>query len=82
VGDGNVGSGSISLSIADATTLVNSNNGVFNDLAGESVTTNPSPATDFFDLGSPFFVGRTVFIGIAGEAVPNRANAPNGFVAF
>jgi hypothetical protein len=82
MGDGNVGSGSISLSIADATTLVNSNNGVFNDLAGESVTTNPSPATDFFDLGSPFFVGRTVFIGIAGEAVPNRANAPNGFVAF
>jgi hypothetical protein len=80
-GDGNVGSGSISLSIADATTLFNSNNGVFNDLGSDSAT-NPSPATDFFDLGSPFFVGRTVFIGIAGEAVPNRANAPNGFVAF
>ena len=82
VGDGNVGSGSISLSIADATTLFNSNNGVFNDLGSDSVITNPSTATDFFDLGSPFFVGRTVFIGIAGEAVPNRANAPNGFVAF
>jgi hypothetical protein len=82
LGNGNVGSGTISLNIDDATTLVNTNNSVFNDLGSDSVTTNPSPSTDFFDLGAPFFFGRTVFVGIAGESVPNGANAPNGFVAF
>ena len=79
MGNGNVGSGTISLSIADATTLFNTNNGVFNNLGGDS---GSSPSTDFFDLGAPFFFGRTVFVGIAGESVPNGANAPNGFVAF
>jgi hypothetical protein len=74
-----VGSANISLSIADATTLFNTNNGVFNNLGGDS---GSSPATDFFDLGAPFFFGRTVFVGIAGESVPNGVNAPNGFVAF
>ena len=75
-GDGNVGSNSISLNIEDATTLVNTNNGVFNDLGTDS---GSSPSTDFFDLGAPFFFGRTVFIGIAGES---GNNFPNGFVAF
>jgi hypothetical protein len=79
VGNGNVGAGTISLNIADAVTLVKTNNAVFNNLGSDS---GSSPATDFFDLGSPFFFGRTVFIGIAGEPVPNGANAPNGFVAF
>lgn len=78
-GNGNVGSGTVSLRIADATMLFTTNNAVFNDLGGDS---GSSPATDFFDLGAPFFFGRTVFIGIAGETVPNGASAPNGFVAF
>lgn len=81
MGNGNVGAGTISLSIMDATTLVNTNNAVFNDLGSDSVV-GGSPSTDFFDLGSPFFFGRTVFVGIAGESVPNGAIAPNGFVAF
>jgi hypothetical protein len=79
MGNGNVGSGTISLNIADAITLIRTNNAVFNDLGGDS---GNSVATDFFDFGAPFFFGRTIFIGIAGEPVPNGANAPNGFVAF
>lgn len=78
-GNGLVSATLSSLSIFDATTLFKTNNAVFNDLGSDSGT---SPATDFFDLGAPFFIGRTVFIGIAGEAVPGGANAPNGFVAF
>lgn len=74
-----VGSGSTSLIIYNATTLLSTNNVVFNDLGSDSGT---SPATDFFDFGAPFFMGRTIFIGIAGEAVPGGVNAPNGFVAF
>lgn len=77
-GDG-VGSGTTSLTIYDATTLVRTHNAVFNDLGADSGT---SPSTDFFDFGAPFFMGRTVFIGIAGEAVSGVGNVPNGFVAF
>lgn len=76
LGEGNVGSNTISLNIEDATTLVNTNNGVFNDLGADS---GSSPSTDFFDLGAPFFFGRTVFIGIAGDS---GNNFPNGFIAF
>jgi hypothetical protein len=75
-----VGSGTLtSLNIFDATTLFKTNNAVFNDLGSDSGT---SPSTDFFDFGAPFFIGRTVFIGIAGEAVPGGVSAPNGWVAF
>jgi hypothetical protein len=74
-----VGSGTISLNIGDATTLFMSNNAVFNDLGTDSGT---SISTDFFDLGMPFFLGRTVFIGIEGQSTPIGISAPNGFVAF
>ena len=79
MGNANVGVGTISLSIADTITLAKTNNAVYNDFGGHS---GSSPSTDFFDLGAPFFFGRTVFIGIAGESVSNVANAPHGFVAF
>jgi uncharacterized protein DUF3443 len=79
IGNGNVGSGTISLNIADAITLARTNNAVFNDLGGDS---GNSASTDFFDFGAPFFFGRTIFLGIAGEPVLNVPNAPNGFVAF
>jgi len=85
VGFGGVGSATISLNINDATTLLspNNNNAVFNDLGGDSVTGGGgSPSTDSWDLGLPFFLGRTVFVGIAGTAMPAGVNAPNGFVAF
>ncbi len=79
-GNGGIGSGTLtSLNIYDATTLFKTNNAVFNDLGSDSGT---SQATDYFDFGAPFFIGRTVFVGIAGQAVPGGVNAPYGFVAF
>ena len=71
----------ISLNINDATTLLSTNNAVFNDIGGDSVT-GGNPSTDSWDLGLPFFLGRTVFVGIAGTSMPAGINAPNGFVAF
>jgi len=82
LGSGNVGSETISLNIADATTLFNTNNAVFNNLGGDSLTANASPSADFFLFGAPFFFGRTVFVGIAGQATPAGVTAPTGFVAF
>jgi hypothetical protein len=81
VGFGGVGSATISLNINDATTLLSTNNAVFNDLGSDSIP-GGTPSTDFWDLGLPFFLGRTVFVGIAGTAMPAGVNAPNGFVAF
>jgi Protein of unknown function (DUF3443) len=81
IGFGGVGSANISLNINNATTLFSTNNAVFNDLGSDSVP-GGSPAVDFWDLGMPFFLGRTVFVGIAGTAAPAGVNVPNGFVAF
>lgn len=77
----NVTSENLSLSIANADTLFENNPGyaAFNDLGAPSAT---SPANDAFYLGLPFFFGRPVFVGIAGTAVPNQANPPNGYFAF
>jgi hypothetical protein len=70
-------SGTVTLNINNADTLFSSNPsfGAFNNLGGYSGT---GSATDYFDLGLPFFFGRNVFIGIAGT----NANAPNGYFAF
>jgi len=81
IGFGGVGSATISLNITDATTLFSTNNAVFNDLGSDSML-GGTPSTDFWDFGLPFFLGRTVFVGIAGTAMPAGVNAPNGFVAF
>jgi predicted small secreted protein len=80
-GYGNVGSGTITLSIANADTRFANSPGyaAFNDLGGES---GNGLATDYFDLGLPFFFGNNVFVGIAGTTVPNKVSAPNGYVAF
>jgi hypothetical protein len=80
-GFNSVGSGTIALSIANADTLFDTNPSfaAFNNLGGASGT---GLSTDYFDLGLPFFFGRTVFVGIAGTTVPNNANAPNGYFAF
>lgn len=80
-GNGGIGSGSISLNIADGTTLVKTNNAVFNNIGTDSVA-NGTPATDFFDFGMPFFLGRTAYLSIGGVTVPNTSNPPSGFVAF
>jgi hypothetical protein len=74
-------SGTVNLSIADATTLFDTNPtfSAFNNLGGASGT---GLSTDYFDLGLPFFFGRSVFVGIGGTAVPNSATAPYGYFAF
>jgi hypothetical protein len=80
-GASGVGSGSISLNIFDGTALVNTHNAVFNDIGTDSVT-GGTPATDFFDFGMPFFLGRTAYLSIGGVTVPNTSNPSSGFVAF
>ena len=80
-GYNSVGSGSVSINIADATTLFTANPSfaAFDNVGSDSGT---NPTNDYFDFGLPFFIGRTVFFGIGGTAVPNGATAPYGYVAF
>jgi hypothetical protein len=72
----------VTLSIADGTTLFNSGNADFYNLGGPSCipeTDAPcSLATDYVDLGLPFFFGRPIYVGIAGS----NASYPNGYWAF
>ena len=56
--------------IANANILVGTNNAAFNNLGGSFST---------FDWGLPFFLGRTVFIGIEGQS-SNLGTGP--FFAF
>lgn len=52
----------VAFSIANAVPLIDSPSVVFNNLGG------PNPG--LFDWGLPFFLGRTVFIGIEGQVSP------------
>ena len=58
----NGNSGPVSFSIANADSLFNTNNAVFNDLGGE----NPGG----FDWGVPFYLGRNVFTAIQNQSTP------------
>lgn len=53
---------SVAFSIANGLSLIDSSSVVFNNLGG------PSPNS--FDWGIPFFLGRTVFVGIEGQSSP------------
>jgi hypothetical protein len=53
-------SGTVSFQIGDADTLLASSDNVFIELCG----TNPSGS---FDWGFPFFLGRSVYVGIDGK---------------
>jgi Protein of unknown function (DUF3443) len=53
-------SNTVSFEIGDASSLLSSSNNVFSDLGGS--------ATGYFDWGLPFFLGRTVYVGIDGKA--------------
>jgi hypothetical protein len=77
----NGASGTVTLNIGNADTLFagNPDYAAFNNLGRASGTGVPS---DYFDLGLPFFFGRSVFVGIAGTAVPNNVSAPDGYFAF
>jgi hypothetical protein len=61
-GTGVAVSTNVAFSIANALPLIDSTSVVFNNLGG------PSPAS--FDWGIPFFLGRTVFVGIEGQTSP------------
>jgi hypothetical protein len=67
----------VSLPIDNALGLFSANTSfaAFNDLGGDSGT---DPSTDYFDLGLPFFFGRTIFVNIA----DTNSNYPNGYWAF
>ena len=76
----NGSTGGVTLNIANADTLFSSPGfSAFNNLGGPS---GEGLSTDYFDLGVPFFYGQSVFVGIAGTAVPNNASAPYGYFAF
>ena len=67
--------GTVGISIANASTLLNNGFAAFNNIGGDSGT---GLSNDYVDLGLPFFFGRSVFIGIAGT----NSTYPNGFWAF
>jgi hypothetical protein len=67
--------GAVQFSIANASSLFSSGYAAFNDVGGDSGT---GPSTDYLDLGLPFFLGRSVFVGIAGS----NTSYPNGYWAF
>jgi len=71
--------GSLTFSIANADNLFSTNFSAFNDIGGPSGT---MPLNDYFAFGLPFFFGRKVFVGIAGQSVAGVTNAPNGFWAY
>jgi hypothetical protein len=73
-GSNNV-SGPVQFNIANALSLFKTGNAAFNDVGGDSGT---GPSTDYVDLGLPFFLGRSVYVGVAGA----NATYPNGFWAF
>jgi hypothetical protein len=78
----NGSAGTVTLNIANADTLLGTNPdfAAFDNLGGES---GRGLSSDYFDLGLPFFFGRTVFVGIAGTTVPNsKVSNLNGYFAF
>jgi hypothetical protein len=50
----------VNFQVANAGTLLATGNAVFNNLGG--------PVSGFFDWGLPFFLGRTVYVGIEGRS--------------
>jgi len=71
--------GSVTFTIDNADSLFATSDAAFNDLGGDS---GNSPSTDYFDFGVPFFFGRNVFVGIAGQTVTGVSNVPYGFWAY
>jgi len=71
--------GSVTFTIENTDSLFNTGFAAFNDLGGDS---GDSLSTDYFDFGVPFFLGRNVFVGIAGQTVTGVSNVPYGFWAY
>jgi len=68
----------VTLSIANAQTLVSSGNAAYDNLGGPSCVSSCSPSTDYWDLGLPFFYGHPIYVGITFS----NSNYPNGYWAF
>ena len=64
-------SAQVSFSIANADTIFRSNNAAFNNLGGTNVGNSGS-----FDWGLPFFLGRSVFVGIENQNSPTGVAGP------
>jgi hypothetical protein len=75
-GSNSVTSPTQTLNIANAATLLGPTNAALSNLGATSGGTGTS--TDSWDLGLPFFFGRTIFVGIAGT----NTTYPNGYWAF
>jgi hypothetical protein len=77
----NGAAGTVTVNVASADNLFTDNPGfsAFNDLALPSLG---GSGANLFNLGLPFFFGRTVFVGIAGKTVPINTSAPDGYIAF
>ena len=66
---------SVSFSVANGDTLLNSSNSAFNNLGG--------PMSGSFDWGLPFFYNRTIYVGINGTSSYLNGSTVNGpFWAF
>jgi len=69
--------------LLNAQALLKNGNSVFNTLGGDS---GVDASTDFVDLGLPFFLGRSTFVGFAGTTIEypqGQVNTySNGYWAF
>lgn len=78
VGSGGAPTGTVSFDIGNTDTLISYNNMAYDNVGGDIGTSN------MFDWGLPFFLGRSVFVGIKGSsATVNTNQTANGpFWAF
>ncbi|MFM6928688.1 MAG: DUF3443 family protein [Bdellovibrio sp.] len=77
VGSGGSPTGVISFEIGNTNTLISYNNMVYDNVGGDIGVSN------MFDWGLPFFLGRSVFVGIKGSsATVNGAVSAGPFWAF
>jgi hypothetical protein len=67
-GNGGSPSGSVAFKIGNTRTLFNTSSNVFTELGGTS--------TSGFDWGLPFFLGRSVYVGISGRGGSILGNGP------
>jgi hypothetical protein len=89
--DGKGDSAASSISVGNGISLLSSSvsqggsNTAFSNLTGGAATMPKPPAIDYVVLGMPFFYGKTVYVGIAGKALPTGLpsyDAALGYVAF
>jgi len=60
----------VNFSVADAASLLATNNAAFGNLGGSGIGTSTQQASTGFDWGMPFFLGRNVFTAIELAATP------------